>query len=154
MASQRFTARVEAGQGGGAFVVVPVDARAPWGEARPPVAAVVSGVPYRSRLAVYGGRTMLGLTRKLRSDASIEIGDEVVIELDRDDAPREVDIPAELRAALDAHDVARTTFEALSFTHRREYAAWIAEAKRPQTRRDRAARTIEMLAAGATTPKG
>jgi hypothetical protein len=154
MAPQRFSARVEAGQGGGAFVVVPFDARALWGEARPPVAAIVGGVHYRSRLAVYGGKTMLGLTKKLRSDASIEIGDEVTIELDRDDASREVDVPAELRAALDAHDDARKTFDTLSFTHRREYATWIAEAKRPQTRRDRAARAIEMLAAGSATPTG
>jgi hypothetical protein len=154
MAPQRFTARVEDARGGGAFVVVPLDVRALWGEARPPVTATINGVPYRSRLAVYGGRFMLGLTKKLRADASIEIGDEVAVELDRDDAPREVEIPAELRSAFDAHEGARAAFDALSFTHRREYANWIAEAKREQTRANRAARAIELLAAGAKTPKG
>ena len=39
----------------------------------------------------------------------------------------------------------RVAFDALSFTHRREYAAWVAEAKRPETRARRAAQTVEKL---------
>lgn len=52
----------EAQRGGGRWVEVPFDARAAFGEARPPVQGTVNGVPLRSRLAVYGGRTYLGLT--------------------------------------------------------------------------------------------
>jgi len=69
---ERFTAVL-----GERHVVVPLDVRALWGEARPPVRGTVNGVPFRSRLAVYGGETMLGLTNAFRASAGIVEGDEV-----------------------------------------------------------------------------
>jgi hypothetical protein len=145
--AERFTAALA-----DRYLVVPLDARALWGEARPPVAGTVNGVPFRSRLMVYGGQTVLGLTNAFRAEAGITQGDEVEVVIDRDDAPREVDLPDELRAALDADEIARAAFDALAFTHRREYANWIAEAKREETRARRAARAIELLREGTKTP--
>jgi len=51
---------------------------------------------------------------------------------------------------LDGDAGARAAFDALAFTHRREYAQWVAEAKREETRERRAARALEMLRAGET----
>jgi hypothetical protein len=137
---ERFTATL--GERG---LIVPVDARALWGEARPPVAGTINGVPYRGRLMVYGGVTYLGLTNAFRADAGLSEGDELVVEMDRDDAPREVEVPPALAAALDADPQARAAFDALAFTHRREYAQWVAEAKRDETRARRVAQTLERL---------
>jgi len=134
----RFTATLE-----DRYVIVPFDVRAEWGEARPPVAGTINGVPFRTRIAVYGGQYVLGLTNAIRKQAGVVQGDEVEIELERDDAPREVEIPPELEAVLTG-DV-RAAFDALSFTHRREYSEWVAEAKRPETRARRAAQTVEKL---------
>ena len=144
---ERFTAIL-----GERHVVVPLDVRALWGEARPPVRGTVNGVPFRSRLAVYGGETMLGLTNAFRAAARIAEGDEVEVVIERDDEPREVEVPPALQAALDGDDVARAAYEKLSFTHRREYADWIAEAKQEKTRSRRAGRAIEMLREGVKTP--
>jgi len=132
--------------------VVPLDVRALWGEARPPVRGTVNGVPFRSRLAVYGGETMLGLTNAFRASAGIAEGDEVEVVIERDDAPREVEVPPALQAALDGDAVARAAYERLSFTHRREYANWIAEAKQEKTRSRRTERVLEMLREGVRTP--
>ena len=145
--AERFTATL-----GERHVVVPLDARALWGEARPPVAGTVNGVPFRSRLMVYGGQTVLGLTNAFQAEAGIARGDEIEVVMDRDDAPREVEVPPALQAALDRDAEARAAFDALSFTHRREYATWIAEAKREETRDRRAAKAIEMLRGGVKTP--
>ena len=145
--AERFTATLQ-----DRYLVVPLDARALWGEARPPVAGTVNGVPFRSRLAVYGGETVLGLTNAFRAEAQIAAGDEVEVVIDRDDAEREVDVPPTLRAALDADATARAAFDALSFTHRREYANWIAEAKREATRERRVTKALEMLREGTKTP--
>jgi hypothetical protein len=145
--TERFTATL-----GERHVVVPLDAKALWGEARPPVAGTVNGVPFRSRLMVYGGQTVLGLTNAFRAEAGLAEGDEVEVVIDRDDAPREVEIPPALQAALDGDAKAREAFDALSFTHRREYARWIAEAKREATRDRRAAKAIELLREGVKTP--
>ena len=145
--TQRFTATLEE-----RHVVVPLDPRALWGEARPPVAGTVNGVPFRTRLMVYGGQTVLGLTNAIRAQAGLTTGDAVEIVIDRDDAPREVEVPPALQAVLDGDPDARRAFERLSFTHRREYAEWIAEAKRDQTRERRAAKALEMLRGGIKTP--
>lgn len=148
----RFTGTLAGADRGGARIEVPSDVREAFGEARPPVAGTVNGVPYRSRLAVYGGKTYLGLTKAIRAKAGIEIGDGVEVVLGRDDAPREVELPPELDQALAGAPGVRTTFDSLAFTHRREYARWVAEAKRPDTRSKRAARAVEMLQTGATHP--
>jgi hypothetical protein len=149
MGAVRFTATLEdSGRGGGRWLVVPVDARAAFGEARPPVRGTLNGTPFRGRLAVYGGVTVLGLRREIREAAGIDLGDAVAVELERDDAPRELQLPAELAAVLASGPELRALFDALAFTHRREYAEWVGEAKRQATRDDRAQKAAQMLRDG------
>jgi hypothetical protein len=151
MSRQTFSAPLgESGRGGGRWVHVPFDAREAFGSARAPVRGTVNGTPLRGRLAVYGGETYLGLRREIREAAGIEVGDVVDVVLELDDEPRQVEVPAELDAALTAE--VRAAFDALAFTHRREYAEWIAEAKRAETRERRAARAVEMLLDGVRHP--
>ena len=151
MAVQRFTGTLAEARGGGAFVAVPFDARVAFGSARAPVRGTVNGTPLRTRLMVYGGVTYLGLTREVREAAGLELGDAVAVELELDDAPREVAVPPELAAVLDSERL-RDAYDGLSFTHRREYAEWIAGAKRAETRERRAAKAAEMLRAGIRHP--
>jgi bifunctional DNA-binding transcriptional regulator/antitoxin component of YhaV-PrlF toxin-antitoxin module len=150
--AMRFTATLgESGQGG-RWAVCPFDAAEAFGEARPPVRGTVNGVPFRSRLMRYGGTTYLGFPKAIREQARIDTGDALDIELERDDAPREVEVPQALAAALAADPGARAVFDGLAFTHRREYAEWIAEAKRDETRERRVRKAIEMLLAGTKHP--
>jgi hypothetical protein len=147
----RFTATLEeSDRGGGRWVVCPFDGRTAFGAARAPVTGTVNGTPFRTRLAVYGGVTYLGFPKPVREAAGIVTGDTLDIALDRDDAPREVEVPEALAAALAADPGARATYDALSFTHRNEYARWIAEAKREDTRQRRVAKTIEALVSGSS----
>jgi hypothetical protein len=129
---------------------VPFDAGDVLGEARPAVAGTLNGTPFRGRLSVYGGVTYLGLSREVRDAAGIEVGDAVDVVLDRDEAPREVEVPPALRSALEHDAAARAAFDRLAFTHRREYARWIAEAKRDETRARRVAKALAMLKGGET----
>lgn len=131
---------------------VPFDAKQVFGAARPPVRGTVNGTPFRSRLAVYGGTTYLGLTREVRSAAGIEVGSKVAAVMERDDAPREVDVPEPLARALGRDKTAKAAFDKLAFTHRKEYAQWIAEAKREDTRGRRVAKAVEMLRDGVAHP--
>lgn len=153
MPRQTFTATLEeSGRGGGHCVAVPFDARELFGQARPPVRGTVNGTPIRGRLSVYGGATYLGLRREIREAAGIGPGDAVEVVLELDDAPRDVQIPAELEAVLAGDDALRAAFAALAFTHRREYAEWVGEAKRRQTRDARAAKAAQMLRDGVKHP--
>jgi hypothetical protein len=146
MSAVTFTATLtQSGSGGGHWLVVPFDAREVFGQARPPVRGTVNGTQFRGRLAVYDGVAVLGLRREIREAARIDAGDAVDVVLEFDDAPREVQLPAELVAVLAQDDEARAAFHALAFTHQREYAAWVGEAKRQETRDSRAARVAQIL---------
>ena len=75
-----------------------------------------------------------------------------MIELEADDQPRTVDPPPDLAAALSADPEARAAFDGLSFTHQREYAEWVAGAKREATRQRRVAQSVQMLKDGRRHP--
>src|SRR5215211_2257554 len=88
------------GQGGGHALVVPKEVAATFGSKRPPVVAHVNGVEYRSRLAVYGGQSYLGLRKDLLKQLAVGAGDVVQVELAEDHQERVVVEPPELTAAL------------------------------------------------------
>lgn len=60
----------------------------------------------------------------------------------------EAEVPDDLAAALKKSPKARKTFDGFPPSHRREYVAWITEAKQPATRDKRLAQTIEWLTEG------
>ncbi len=70
--------------------------------------------------------------------------------LELDTAPREVEVPAALAAALAADPQAKAVFDGMAFTHRKEYARWVAEAKRDETRERRVQQAVEMIRARKT----
>jgi uncharacterized protein YdeI (YjbR/CyaY-like superfamily) len=88
-------------------------------------------------IAVMGGRHMIGFSSAHRAASGLKGGDEVEIELQLETAPREVEMPPELTAALAADPIAAAAFEKLSFTFRKEHARAITEAKAEDTRRRR-----------------
>lgn len=102
----------------------------------------------RLRLAVMGGQNLIGLSKAARAELGVGIGDEVTATIELDDTPREVEVPPALAAALAADPVAAQAFEALAYSHRKEYAVWVGEAKREETRDRRVAQAIERLREG------
>ena len=142
---ERFKAILGGEEGEAPTVELPFDAKERFGKARAPVRGTVNGTGYRTTVAVYGGVHLIGFRRELRERAGIEIGDEVEVTVELDEEPRTVELPAALAEALDADAEARAAFDGLSYSHRREYAEWIGEAKREDTRERRVARTLERL---------
>ena len=69
----------------------------------------------------------------------------------KNDAERTVEIPTDFKALLKKEGLLED-FEALSFTHRKEYCRWMTEAKKEETRSARLARSIVMLRKGIKTP--
>lgn len=120
------------------------------GAKRFPVVATVNGHTWRTSITRMRGEFVLGLSRAVRQQTGVEAGDTVQVELELDEAPREVEVPAALAAALEGDPSARAAFETLAYTHRKEYAVWVQEAKREDTRRRRVAQALEMLRAGKT----
>jgi uncharacterized protein YdeI (YjbR/CyaY-like superfamily) len=59
-----------------------------------------------------------------------------------------VEAPAEFTSALKKNKAANAAYAPLSPSCKREYAEWIAEAKRPETRERRIAQAVEWIAEG------
>ena len=114
-----------------------------------PVRVEVAGTTVALRLARMGGENLIGFSKAARAEAGVEIGGSYRVVIARDDGERTVDVPDDLASALRSGR-ALTQFEALAYSHRKEYVRWVAEAKRPQTRADRIAKTVEMVRAGQT----
>ena len=145
-----FEAPIEAGRGGGAFVRLPADASEVFGtRAGFPVLVTFNGVAYRgSTMPIGDGTFCVGVTKAVQARAGASVGDTVAVVVERDAGERTVDIPPELAAALASHPEAAQRFEAMAVTHRKEYAAWIASAKKPETRQRRLDQAITKIAAG------
>ncbi|MBO0842361.1 MAG: DUF1905 domain-containing protein [Nocardioides sp.] len=118
------------------------------GAKRFPVVATVNGYTWRGAVARMGGEFLLGLTKAVRAAAGAEAGDEVPVSIALDTEERTVDVPPALAAALASDEAARAAYEKLAYTHRKEYATWIAEAKKDETRDRRVAQALESLRQG------
>ena len=131
---------------GGAWVDIPADVVQKLGaRARVPVNASFDGTPYRGSVVPMGGVHVLGVTKAIREAIDKSAGDTVHVILERDDEARVVEIPEDLAEALEEDLQAKAFFEALAYTHRREYVVWIVEAKRAETRQRRVREALEML---------
>jgi hypothetical protein len=115
---------------------------------KPPVRVTIGGHTYRSSIASRGGVYLLPLSAENRTAAGVAAGDEVDVEVELDDAPREVPVPDDLRTALDGDDAARATFEALPYSHKQRHVLAIEGAKTPETRARRIDKALEMLRSG------
>ena len=141
----RFRATVELGGKTATGIEVPEEVVAALGShKRPPVRVTIGGYTYRSTVARMGGRFLLPVSAEVRTGAGVAEGDEVDVELALDDAPREVTVPEDLAAALDAAGV-RAAFDAQNYTTRKEAVRGVAEAKAAATRERRIAKVVDGL---------
>jgi Bacteriocin-protection, YdeI or OmpD-Associated/Domain of unknown function (DUF1905) len=140
-----FTSEILSAGMGGHAALVPPEVAAGFASKRPPVIATVNGEEYRTRLMVYGGKTYLGLRKDLLRKLGAGPGDQIEVELIEDTAERVVTEPPELLDALAANPAARAAYDALPYTHRLEYARWISEGKKDETRATRTEKTIKRL---------
>jgi len=140
-----FRATVELGGKTATGIEVPADVVTGLGShKRPPVRVTINGYTYRTTVAPMGGRYLVPVSAEIRAGAGVAAGDEVDVELVLDDAPREVTVPDDLAAALDAAGV-RPRFDALAYTHRKEHVRAVEEAKAAATRERRIAKAVEKL---------
>jgi hypothetical protein len=141
-----FVAIIEEAPRGGAFVAIPPEVvEELGGGGRIKVKATFDGIPYRGSIVRMGGQSIIGLLKEIRAGLGKGPGDEIAVTVESDLEERVVEIPPELEELLDQSPEARKAFEALSYSHRREHVTHVAEAKNPETRHRRAAKTIETL---------
>jgi hypothetical protein len=115
---------------------------------RPPVRVTIRGYTYRSTVAVVSSVFMVGVSAENRAAAGVAGGDEVDVEIELDTAPREVAVPPDFAAALEAEPRAKDTFNGLSPSMKGYHVSSIEGAKTDETRQRRIARSVGVLREG------
>ena len=115
---------------------------------RPAVKVTINGYTYRNTVAVMGGVYMIGVSAEHRAGAGVAGGDEVDVDVELDTAPREVTVPADFAAALDAEPNARRTFDGLSYSNKSWHVLQVTGAKTDETRQRRIAKSVDLLKQG------
>jgi hypothetical protein len=145
MPELRFECRLESDQDA-CYIRVPPEVLTTLGQRkRAPVKVTINAFTYRTTIAVYGGKSYIGVRREVRAAAGVAPGEELTVGLEFDAELRTVDLPEGLRAALEADAKALAAFERLSYTRKKEFVDWVTGAKKPETQQRRLEQAIKML---------
>jgi hypothetical protein len=115
---------------------------------RPAVRVTINGFTYRSTVATMDGRFMVGVSAENRAGAKVVGGDVVGVDIELDTAPRVVEVPKDLAAALKKDAKAKATFESLSYSNKNWHVQSITGAKSDETRARRVAKSVAALREG------
>lgn len=127
---------------------LPFDVKKVWGKARVPVTGTINGFRFRTTVCPMGGEYFVCVNRQMREGGHCGVGDTVKVVMEPDTAPRIVETPPDLKKVLKTNKAAQAAWDRYSYTYRKEFAQWITEAKKPETRARRLEKSLEMLAAG------
>lgn len=128
-----------------AGITIPFDVEKVFGAKRVPVKLKINDADYRSTICRMGGRYMLAIPKEFRDRAGVKAGDNITVEITKDDEARVIEPPEDLSFALNENSSARDVWERLSYTHKKEYVRALEDAKKPETRVRRVRKTIEEL---------
>ena len=112
---------------------------------KPPVNVTVNGYAYRSTVAVMGGKYLIPFSSDKRTATGIGGGDPITVDLEVDTAPRAIELPDDLAAALDAMPGAHKAFDALAPSARKAHVTNVESAKAAETRARRIAAIVAKL---------
>jgi Bacteriocin-protection, YdeI or OmpD-Associated/Domain of unknown function (DUF1905) len=114
---------------------------------RPAVVVTVNGYEYRSTIASMGGKYLIPFSAERRKESGIGGGDAIEVEVTVDNAPRVVEVPDDLRIALDASPAAAAAWQKLSPSNRKAHVTSVLGAKAVETRARRIAAVVLKLEA-------
>jgi Bacteriocin-protection, YdeI or OmpD-Associated/Domain of unknown function (DUF1905) len=127
-------------------IEVPADVVAALGAGkRPAVVVTVNGYGYRSTVAPMGGKYLIPFSAERRRESGIGGGDAIDVELVVDTAPRVVEVPEDLRTALDGSPAAAAAWAKLSYSNQKGHADAVSGAKAAETRARRIAAVVAKL---------
>ena len=129
------------------YLVVPFSAEELFGtRGQVKVRGTINGVSFRSSPFPRGdGTHYLVVNAEIRTSAGVAAGDTVRVVLRRDAEERTLEVPDVLRKAFARNKKAREAFDRLPYSHRKEYAGFVAEAKKDEARARRAEKTVQAL---------
>jgi Domain of unknown function (DUF1905)/Bacteriocin-protection, YdeI or OmpD-Associated len=132
-----------------AALAAPFDVEKTFGtRARVPVRGTINGFPYRSSLMPMGGCHRMVVNKTIRDGAAVKAGDTVSVVMERDEAPRTVAAPPQLKKELAKSKTAESNWERQSCSNKKEMALAILNVKLEETRARRLAKVMDVLKNG------
>lgn len=147
----RFRVKIQGKEAGVVSAITPpVDVAEFFGtRGRVPVRGTINGFAFRSSLMSMGGCHMMPVNKALCAGAGAKPGDTVDVMMERDKEERTVEAPPELERELAKSKKAQERWEKLAFTHKKEMANCIRDAKQEETKKRRLAKVMRVLKTGA-----
>lgn len=145
--SQTFRTALWSAGGNNVGIVVPEEVVAAFGRGKrvPVVVTIDGGYQYRNTITSMGGQFLISFNAATRKATGRGGGDEVEVRLDVDDAPRVVEVPADLAVELAKDAAAKAAWDRLSYSRQRAHAEPITAAKSAETRARRVAKVLAAL---------
>jgi Bacteriocin-protection, YdeI or OmpD-Associated len=152
----RFTALVTLDSGSRAVVVVPFDPDETWGAKAfhlvagtiEPTREATCNRRLRGSITADANRWVFALNPRWMRDNGVELGDEVIVDLEPE-GPQRGELADDVGAALAAAPAAAAFFDTLAQFYRKAYLRYInATTRRPEVRAQRIGEVVELLAAG------
>ena len=115
---------------------------------RPPVVVTLKEYTYRSTVATMGGQFLIPLSAEHRKNSGISGGDNLEVTLVIDDEPRTVELPPELKTALQKNAKAMQAYEKLPPSGKKKVVLLIESAKTEETKIKRITKIVADLKDG------
>jgi Domain of unknown function (DUF1905)/Bacteriocin-protection, YdeI or OmpD-Associated len=146
----RFRVKIEGKEAGVVSAITPpIEVPETFGTGgRVPVRGTINGFPFRSSLMPMGGCHMMPVNRKLCEGAGVMPGEVVDVVMERDREERTVEAPPELASELKKSKKALERWAKLAYTHKKEMANCIRDAKQEETKKRRLEKVMEVLKTG------
>ena len=142
-----FTTTLYSGGGNTTGIIVPEEI---WHELTPArraaVVATVAGHSYPSMIGWYRGAFMLPVSAEIRGITGLAAGDPVEVSVDLDTAPRIIEAPEDLKAAIASDAAAQAAWDTLSPSGRKAHVTAVEGAKTEETRQRRIVKAVDTLA--------
>ncbi|MCM3631121.1 YdeI/OmpD-associated family protein [Paenibacillus glycanilyticus] len=130
-------------------IEVPVEVMESLGSSKKPAVCVTIGdYAYRTTVGSMSGKYMIPVSAEVRAGAGVAAGDEVDVNVELDNEPRELAVPEDFSGALSQKEEAKQFFEGLSYSNKRRFVLNIEDAKTAETRQRRIDKAISLLSEG------
>jgi hypothetical protein len=147
MSKQTFRTKLLKGGGDTTGFVIPDKIVEALGQGKKPKVTVTinGGFSCPNTVAVMGGQYMIGISKERRALAGVAGGDTIEVTLELDTAPRVMEVPPDLAAALAKDKAAKAYFATLSYSNQRRHIDPINQAKSPETRARRIEKSVALF---------
>lgn len=115
------------------YIDIDFDVEKTFGKKRLKIKVWFDKILYRGLLTKYDGVFHIIINQEIRAKIGKNAGDTISVKIEEDLDERTVELPKVMLDFFKTEKALKDIFSKLSYTHQKEYAAWLSSAKKPET---------------------